>query len=65
MLAPIPCASVNSYQKCDDCTDENSCAIRHAMIEVRNATSALLDNKPLSDMVKSQLQKSKKTEKPL
>ena len=52
MLAPIHCASVNAYQKCDDCSDEKTCAIRHAMIEVRNAISGVLDHKSLADMVK-------------
>lgn len=60
MLAPIHCASVNAYHKCDDCTDENSCAIRHAMIEVRNAISDVLDNKTLAEMVKEQVKKIKK-----
>jgi len=57
MLAPIHCASLNSYRKCDDCVDENACAIRHAMIEVRNATSAVLDSKTLADMVRTQMKK--------
>ena len=60
MLAPIHCASVTSYQKCDDCVDENACAIRHAMMEVRNAISDVLDNKTLADMVKEQSKKLKK-----
>lgn len=51
MLAPIRCASVFSYQKCEDCVDENTCAIRKAMIEVRNAISTVLDHKTLADMV--------------
>jgi len=62
MLAPIHCASVNSYQKCDDCVDEKTCAIRHAMIEVRNAISNVLDRKSLADMAKEQKAKSKKQE---
>ena len=60
MLAPIHCASVNAYQKCDDCTDEKTCAIRHAMIEVRNAISGVLDKKSLAEMVKGQKAKLKK-----
>ncbi len=54
MLAPIPCASVTAYQKCEDCVDEDTCAIRHAMVEVRNAISEVLDRKTLADMVKNQ-----------
>jgi Rrf2 family protein len=59
-LAPVHCASVSAYQRCDDCADENACAIRHAMIEVRNAISDVLDNKTLADMVKSQTRKHRK-----
>ena len=51
-VAPIRCASLSEYQKCDDCMDENACTIRHAMIEVRNAISRVLDSKSLSDMAK-------------
>jgi len=52
MLAPIGCASVTAYQRCEDCVDEKTCAIRHVMIEVRNAISDVLDKKTLADMVK-------------
>lgn len=53
MLAPIPCASVTAYEKCADCTDEATCAIRHVMIEVRNAIAGVLDNKTLAELLKS------------
>jgi Rrf2 family protein len=52
MLAPIRCASVTAYEKCDDCTDEASCAIRRVMIEVRNAISQVLDHKTLAELLK-------------
>ena len=50
-LAPIRCASVTAYQKCDDCLDETTCAIRKTMLEVRNAISDVLDNKSLREMM--------------
>jgi Rrf2 family protein len=50
-LAPIRCASVTAYQKCDDCLDERVCEIRHTMIEVRNAIAGVLDNKSLLAMI--------------
>ncbi|MDX1975866.1 MAG: Rrf2 family transcriptional regulator [Rickettsiales bacterium] len=53
MLAPIRCASVNNYEKCEDCVDEHNCTIRHVMIEVRNAISDVLDRKTLADMVRT------------
>lgn len=48
-LAPIRCASVTAYQKCEDCLDENTCAIKHVMFEVRNAISGVLDKKTLKE----------------
>ena len=50
-LAPIRCASVNAYQKCDDCADEETCEIRHTMMEVRNAIANVLDKKSLLEMM--------------
>ena len=52
-LAPIRCASVTAYQKCDDCTDETRCEIRKTMIEVRNAIADVLDNKSIKELIGS------------
>lgn len=49
-LAPIRCASLTAYQKCDDCIDEKTCEIRKVMLVVRNAISDVLDNKTLEEM---------------
>lgn len=49
-LAPIHCASRTAYQRCHDCPDENACAVRLTMLEVREAIAAVLDNKSLSAM---------------
>lgn len=54
MLAPIRCASVNNYERCEDCADEASCTIRHVMLEVRNAISDVLDNKTLAELLTTQ-----------
>lgn len=59
-LAPIRCASISAYEKCDDCLDENTCAIRHAMIEVRDAVAGVLDNKTLAEMVGGHVKSIKK-----
>ena len=52
-LAPIRCASQTSYQKCDDCADEETCVIRKTMMEVRNAISSVLDNKSLRELTQA------------
>ncbi len=49
-LAPIRCASVTAYEKCDDCVDEETCAIRKTMIEVRNAIADVLDHKSIREL---------------
>jgi DNA-binding IscR family transcriptional regulator len=48
-LAPLPCASRTQYQRCEDC-DEESCRVRHMMLEVRQAVAAVLDNRSLAEM---------------
>jgi len=50
-LAPIRCASLTAYQKCDDCRDEAACQLRHLMLDVRNAMSGVLDERCLQDLV--------------
>lgn len=49
-LAMLPCVSLNYYEKCDDCVDENSCALNRLMAEVRDSTLAILENKTLATL---------------
>ncbi len=49
-LAPISCASRTAYQRCSDCADEATCAVRLSMLEVREAIASVLDTKSLADM---------------
>ena len=49
-LAPIECASVTAYRRCDDCKSEKLCAVRRIMLEARNALSAVLDSRTLAEM---------------
>ena len=46
-LALIPCVSQTAYMKCEECLDEETCGIRLAMKEVRDATAQILDNTSL------------------
>ncbi len=47
-LAPLSCVSVNYYRRCDDCKDEQSCAIRKVMRRVRDAIAMELDGTSLA-----------------
>lgn len=58
-LAPLPCASVRFYRRCEDCKDERTCAVRRLMREVRDATSAILDNTSLADTAASDVSRRK------
>jgi Rrf2 family protein len=46
-LALTPCVSQTAYMKCEECVDEETCGIRLAMKEVRDATAHILDNTTL------------------
>jgi Rrf2 family protein len=49
-LAPIQCASVTSYRRCEDCPDEKHCAVRLIMLEARNAIADVLDRRSLAEI---------------
>lgn len=51
-LALVPCASVSAYAPCGDCVDEAACAIRRAMLIVREETARVLDGFTLNDAVR-------------
>ena len=48
-LAMVPCASLNFYQRCGDCHDEATCAIRRVMARVRMDTARVLDGTSLAE----------------
>lgn len=50
-IAMLPCVSLNFYEKCSDCPDEQKCVVHSAMIEVRDNTLKVLENKTLLDFV--------------
>ncbi|WP_281801484.1 RrF2 family transcriptional regulator [Methylocystis echinoides] len=47
-LAPIACASRTAYQRCADCPDEDACAIRDIMLDVRDSIALILDRTTIS-----------------
>ena len=50
-IAMVPCVSLNFYEKCDDCPDENACAVHNLMIEVRDSTLNIFNNRSLADLI--------------
>ena len=49
-IAMVPCVSLNFYEKCDDCPDENACAVHNLMLEVRDNTLEIFRNTSLADL---------------
>ena len=54
-LALVPCVSRTAYRPCNDCRDEATCAIRHAMARVRDETARILDGTSLADALAEDL----------
>jgi len=50
-IAMVPCVSLNFYETCDDCPDEKACAVHKLMIEVRDSTLNIFNNRTLADLI--------------
>lgn len=51
-IAMLPCVSLNYYEKCEECPDEEKCGLHKIMIELRDESLKILENKTLSDIMK-------------
>lgn len=49
-IAMIPCVSLNFYETCDDCPDEDACRVNRLMLEVRDSTLKILKEKTLAQL---------------
>ena len=49
-IAMLPCVSLNFYEKCDDCPDENTCSVHKLMLQVRDSTLRIFRNTSLEDL---------------
>ncbi len=50
-IAMIPCVSLNFYEKCDDCPDENKCSVHRLMIQVRDSALRVYGRNTLHDLI--------------
>jgi Rrf2 family protein len=48
-IAMLPCVSLNYYEQCDDCINEELCSLNILMAEVRDSTLKILENKTLAN----------------
>jgi Rrf2 family protein len=42
-VALLPCVSENFYEKCDECTDEETCNLRRLFVELRDQMLPVLE----------------------
>jgi len=49
-LAPIACASRTAYRPCPDCPNEDECAVRDIMLDVRDSMAMILDRTSIAAM---------------
>jgi Rrf2 family protein len=52
-IAPLACLSRRAYQRCDDCSDEESCRIRKVFAEVFWSYLLIIDSLTLADLSRS------------
>lgn len=50
-IALVPCVSLNYYEACEDCADEKTCVVNKLMIEVRDSTLNIFNNRSLADII--------------
>ena len=52
-IAPLPCLSRRAYQRCEDCSDEETCRIRKVFAEVFWSYLLLIESLTLADIQRS------------
>ena len=50
-IAQLPCVSLNFYQKCEECKEEETCGIRDTFMRVRDATLKILTETTIADLI--------------
>jgi Rrf2 family protein len=51
-IALLPCVTFEFYERCEECSDEESCGIRQVAMEIRNETVKRLKEATLSEIIK-------------
>ncbi|WP_439129131.1 RrF2 family transcriptional regulator [Polaribacter sp.] len=49
-ISMVPCVSLNFYEKCDDCPNENACSVHKLMLQVRDSTLQIFRHTTLADL---------------
>ncbi|MBS9462316.1 Rrf2 family transcriptional regulator [Flagellimonas sp. 389] len=50
-IAMVPCVSLNFYEKCEDCPNQDQCSVNKLMLKVRDANLEVYRNNTLADLI--------------
>jgi Rrf2 family protein len=50
-IALLPCVSLNYYEPCEECENQEQCGLNKVMIKVRDETLKILEMKTLQDIL--------------
>ncbi len=50
-IALLPCVSLNFYEPCAECENENTCGLRGVILDVREASLKILSKTSLIDLI--------------
>ena len=53
-IALLPCVSLNYYEPCEECKDQESCGLNKVMTQVRDETLKILHMKSMQDILKEE-----------
>ncbi len=59
-IALLPCVSLNFYESCSECAQEETCGLRDVVLEVREASIRILSKTSLMDIIKRENKLMKK-----
>jgi Rrf2 family protein len=51
-IAMLPCVSLNFYEPCEECVNEQTCGLSDVIKEVREVTISILSKTSISDLLK-------------
>lgn len=51
-IALLPCVSLNYYERCEECKDENTCGIRAVFLLIRDHTLKTLEENSMAAILK-------------
>ena len=52
-IAPVPCVSLNFYERCDDCKNEKTCTLRDQFVKIREGARVIMSKTTIQSFLDS------------